>query len=307
MGTLFSLSKSTTSDGLDISEIALVIFGILLVIGLIGEYAKADRWKKHVRLFEMFVIIGVAGELFADGGIFLFSKHLQTIDEAEIAEVTAKLGNAKELAEGAESASKVAKDNSGAAVKSASDALTMATGARQEADTFENDIKSAKKQAAEAESHLADALKQAADAARELAEYKARNAPRRLTADQQAFIATHLSYPNEHVDLAWNGSFEKGQFAADIEKALKMARWDVNNRQSLDFGGVSGVFILTMPTDRSEGAGKQLLDVLTSQGISASQGSMTEYIPGYSQMKVDRKSQELRSDTRLLVIVGDHP
>lgn len=27
----------------------------------------------------MLVIIGVAGELFADGGIFLFSRHLQTI------------------------------------------------------------------------------------------------------------------------------------------------------------------------------------------------------------------------------------
>jgi len=38
----------------------------LLVVGLVGEYANVDRWKKHVKVFEMFVIIGVAGELFAD-------------------------------------------------------------------------------------------------------------------------------------------------------------------------------------------------------------------------------------------------
>jgi hypothetical protein len=85
MGTLFSLSKSATSIALDISEVALLLFGILLVAGLIGEYAKSERWKKHVRVFEMLVIVGVAGELLADGGIFLFSSHLQTIADTEIA------------------------------------------------------------------------------------------------------------------------------------------------------------------------------------------------------------------------------
>ena len=85
MGTLFSLSKSATSAALDISEIALLLFGVLLVVGLVGEYAKSERWKRHVRIFEMFVIIGVAGELLADGGIFLFSRHLQTLANVEIA------------------------------------------------------------------------------------------------------------------------------------------------------------------------------------------------------------------------------
>jgi len=96
MGTLFSLSKSATSTALDISEVALLLFGILLVVGLIGEYAKSERWKKHVKTFEMLVIIGVAGELFADGGIFLFSGHLQTIADLEIAELTKEAGQAKE-------------------------------------------------------------------------------------------------------------------------------------------------------------------------------------------------------------------
>jgi hypothetical protein len=101
MGTLFSLSKSATSVALDTSEIVLLLFGVLLTVGLIGEYAKAERWKIHVKTFEMLVIIGVAGELLADGGIFLFSSHLQTIADQDIADLTITAGNAKASAKDA--------------------------------------------------------------------------------------------------------------------------------------------------------------------------------------------------------------
>lgn len=94
MGTLFSLSKSATSIDLEISEILLLLFGVLLVIGLIGEYAKTKRWKKYIRTFEMFVIVGVAGELIADGGIFLFSRRLQAIADLDLAKVTKEAGDA---------------------------------------------------------------------------------------------------------------------------------------------------------------------------------------------------------------------
>ncbi len=87
MGALGSLSKSATSSALDASEISLLAFGLLLVIGLIGESAKSDKWRSRHRLFELMVIIGVAGELLADGGIFVFSKHLQTISDQEIAQL----------------------------------------------------------------------------------------------------------------------------------------------------------------------------------------------------------------------------
>ena len=46
----------------------------------------------------MFVIIGVAGELWADGGIFLFSSHLQTIADLEIAALTREAGEANDRA-----------------------------------------------------------------------------------------------------------------------------------------------------------------------------------------------------------------
>jgi hypothetical protein len=91
MGTLFSLSKPWTEAWLAISEFGLLEFGILLVAGLVGEYfadhkkREYPKFKKRKRLFELLVIIGVAGELFADGGIFLFGGHLQTIAELEVA------------------------------------------------------------------------------------------------------------------------------------------------------------------------------------------------------------------------------
>lgn len=90
-----SLSKSATSLALQLSEITLLLFGAVLVIGLVGEYAKSEKWKKRAKLFQAFVIIGVAGELFADGGVFLFSAHLQTIADAEVASLNKEAGNAR--------------------------------------------------------------------------------------------------------------------------------------------------------------------------------------------------------------------
>lgn len=93
MGTLLSLSKSTTAAFLSWSELALLLFGLLLVAGLWGEYLADHKkkeypfFKKRKRWFEIWVIIGVAGELIADGGIFVFSSHLQTISDLEVAQL----------------------------------------------------------------------------------------------------------------------------------------------------------------------------------------------------------------------------
>lgn len=87
---------------LDISEVALLLFGLLLVAGLIGEYRESVKWKKWVKMFELFVIIGVAGELLADGAIFLFSAHLQTISDTEVAQLNKEAGDARRAAGEAE-------------------------------------------------------------------------------------------------------------------------------------------------------------------------------------------------------------
>ncbi len=202
MGTLFSLSKSATSIALDISEIALLLFGILLVVGLIGEYAKSERWKRYARTFEMFVIIGVAGELFADGGIFLFSSHLQTIADIEIGELTKEAGDAKTSANEAADAAQRAKDES-------TNALALASGARRELDSFA--------------SRLAEARQLAAHAEQGTAALTAANAGRRLTSEQKNKLATILTrFAPTAITLEWTsaGGQESVDLAKDINDAI---------------------------------------------------------------------------------------
>jgi hypothetical protein len=76
---LFSLSKAATTTALNWSELALLIFGIVLGAGLVGEYRTLEPHTRSMKFFEMLAISDVLGELIADGGIFLFSSNLQTI------------------------------------------------------------------------------------------------------------------------------------------------------------------------------------------------------------------------------------
>jgi hypothetical protein len=103
MGTLL-LSKSAVAAALDAADIALLAFGIVLVIGLLGEYSKSEKWQAHKKLFEMLVILGVAGELLADGGIFLWSKRLQAVADTEIAGLKVKAATAEERSKALEAA-----------------------------------------------------------------------------------------------------------------------------------------------------------------------------------------------------------
>ncbi len=98
MWTVFSLSKSALVIALDLSEWSLLIFGVLLAIGIVGEYAKSAKWKARRRCFEVLVVIGVAGEIFADGGIFAFSRALQSLGDREIGELERRTSDAKERA-----------------------------------------------------------------------------------------------------------------------------------------------------------------------------------------------------------------
>lgn len=96
--SLFSLSKSATTSALNWSELILLIFGIVLVAGLVGEYKTPEPHSRRMKFFEMLVIVGVLGELLGDGGIFLFSKQLQVISEIEIAGANKNAGDAKDSA-----------------------------------------------------------------------------------------------------------------------------------------------------------------------------------------------------------------
>jgi hypothetical protein len=97
--SLFSLSKSATTTALNWSELALLIFGIVLVAGLVGEYRTLEPHSRRMKVFEMLVIIGVLGELLGDGGIFVFSNQLQTIADAGIAVLNNEAAQLRKQAE----------------------------------------------------------------------------------------------------------------------------------------------------------------------------------------------------------------
>jgi hypothetical protein len=85
MGYFLELSKSATSLALSVSELILLVSGIILVVGLIGEH-KLPSWHFRYKVYELLVIIGCGGELLADGGIFLFSLRLQSISDHEVSD-----------------------------------------------------------------------------------------------------------------------------------------------------------------------------------------------------------------------------
>jgi hypothetical protein len=100
----WSLSKSTASLWINVSEGVLLFFGGVLVIGLLGEYSESTRLKKWLKAFKWMVVIGVSGELIADGGIFLLSARLQTITDLEVAHSNEEAKKAGARAAEAESA-----------------------------------------------------------------------------------------------------------------------------------------------------------------------------------------------------------
>ena len=79
--TLSSVSKAVALAWLFRAEIALLAFAALLVVGLTGELI--EQWRSWHNIFAIAVIIGVAGELIADGFIFVYSSRLQEIQDGE--------------------------------------------------------------------------------------------------------------------------------------------------------------------------------------------------------------------------------
>ena len=210
MGTFFSLSKSATSLSLNISEIALLLFGLLLTLGLIEEYSEADRWKRYVKVFEMFVILGVAGELLADGGIFLCSSHLQTISDLEVASLNVRANQAE---------------------ASLGKAISDAESAKATARGFDSQIAGASARAAEAN-------QKAEEERLERLKLEAIVAPRSLSLDQQRQIADACRKFHGHDVLVYSNALD-GEAAAlggQIISALQSAHIVVADARGSGFG-----------------------------------------------------------------------
>ncbi len=266
---MFSPSKDATALALDISEWVLLLFGAVLGVGIIGEYAKSKWWRNRIRCWQICVIVGVLGELLSDGGIFLFSRRLQTLEGAEIGGLDAKTktalndanaaviqsGAAKTTAGLAEQSSGRAVEKSDTAERSASTAMTLAKGARQEADSFARDIVSAKKQAAEAASHLAEALKQAEDAKKRITELADLSSLRLINDAQKAELVKKLGAFSEAAEIVVRGGAYDTMLVTNVvEGALVAAKWKV----------------LTVNPPVSAGAAFIGIRVTTVEGASAS-------------------------------------
>jgi len=101
--SLASLSKSSTETALDGSEIFIIISGFVLAFGAIGEYldehGKLPRWMAWRKLvFIILVVVSLIGEFVGDAGVFVFSRHLQTISDDELAKVIKDARDANSLA-----------------------------------------------------------------------------------------------------------------------------------------------------------------------------------------------------------------
>ncbi len=278
MGTLFPLSKSATSFWLDASEIALLVFGAVLVIGLVGEVAKSDRWRRRLRVFELMVIIGVAGELIADGGIFLFSRHLQTISEAEYSGLNRQAADALKQAEIARKEADSFEFDIANARKEAADALERAAKA-------EENLGNAKKDAALANERAANAEKQAAKS-NEIAErerlarlqLEARLAPRSLTPAQQKDLTESLKpFSGTRLDIFIYGeTSEMLSIGLTIASVATAAGWSVRTwGVSVEMVVTGTVVGTTSGVDkRIEMAANALVQALNHNGINSSPGNV---------------------------------
>jgi hypothetical protein len=82
-------SKSFWFDATVLGAVAFLFATLIVVIGLIGEARKSSlQWFSWHPIFEILVIIGVAGEMLSDGTILLASLRMDTISDREIANVT---------------------------------------------------------------------------------------------------------------------------------------------------------------------------------------------------------------------------
>ena len=82
---LFAPSE-TLAYGMEIVfSVGLIVTTLMVVVGLIGEYKEGGWWKRNVRIFEMLVVLGVAGEMITESGAFWYSLRLHATEESKIA------------------------------------------------------------------------------------------------------------------------------------------------------------------------------------------------------------------------------
>lgn len=206
--TLTALEVVSLTSRIDRWEYAEYACTAFVAIACLGEYIAdfTDWWsgnvckcfgdlehrKERIAKFSTLVLIAaLAGELLCVVRTNQLSGEL--------------VGDLGDRSEEAFSKSEKALNDSGKATTesekaktTASSAVVLAGTAKKEADSFERDIKLARKQAAEAESHLSEAVSMAIAEEAELRKLEAQVAPRTLNADQMRSVRDHLQIFRGH-------------------------------------------------------------------------------------------------------------
>ena len=194
--SVLNQTKEVGARELHWSEIVLLIFGAVLTAGLVGEYLehKSDWWKRKLKVFEMCVIIGVLGELLADGAIFSVTQRLQELSDREVATLNKKADDANALAKG-----------------------------------YESQIESAKKDATKA---VQGAIQNALDLAaqqRKTEELGAKVADRTIPADERKKLVACLAQRPGHVEIKAISDAEAIQYAEQWYQLFSDAKWDTTD------------------------------------------------------------------------------
>ena len=268
--------------------VGLFLTTLLVVIGLMGEYRKGDWWKRNVHIFEMLVVLGVAGEMVTESGAFWYSLRLQGIEEAEIvsaqqmADDSAKEAGALGVTVDGLQNFVTQKENEADIQFKTLKGYVATEDARNASVVAElkNDRDTLDKARDDAVTSVAAAKKVLADMESELeAERRVREkmlavmAPRDLSDAQVAKIGSTLKrFRGQQWTLtAYWDSKEPLALANRIFAALKSAEWqyDDEGSKSMMLGGVEGVQVYVNPQASSgtKSAAVALVTALNAEGI----------------------------------------
>ena len=205
--TIFALTKPESHLGLDLSELLLLTCGALLTVGIVGEYAKSKKWSRLARTFAALVVIGVAGELVSDAGVFLFSRRLQVIADAELAAVTREAGDAQISADSAASAASRANSF-------AKEAEQHAVRANEKANRFQLEIARSNARAAEAEQRAAQAKLEKLESPRVIS-----------SPEQRRMVKVLAAFRGTPFDLSVGDTPESVSLMYTVQSVLVKAGW----------------------------------------------------------------------------------
>jgi hypothetical protein len=259
-------------------------------LGCLGEYIaeytqwRTEQWRHTLgRRSLVFLIVGIgAGIVALIETNTLAGRAMESVGQ-QAEEASRRASSASRTANDAVSKSNLAEAASGRAIDksekataSASGAIVLARGARLEADTFEKDIKTARKEAADALANLAQAKRLAEEAQKGTAQLTDRFADRSLSDTQVRAIGDALSpFSSQEWEVTpyWDIS-ECINISNRILAALQAARWKYIPPEAFRalMGGVVGVLVYVHPSppgNTVRPAADALVAALNANGIAA--------------------------------------